>query len=51
MEPSATSRPFGRPDHIVNWNTDSSKRILGTCQNPAIDPVNAARFMTAANTS
>jgi hypothetical protein len=35
---------------IVNWKTDSPKRILGTCQNPVIDPVSAARFMTAANT-
>src|SRR5216684_6005600 len=32
---------------IVNWKTDSPKRILGACQNPPwviIDPVNAARF-------
>src|SRR6266481_8335026 len=38
---------------IVNWKTDSPKRILGACQKPPwviIDPVNAARFMTAAST-
>jgi len=35
---------------IVNWKTDSPKRILGVCQNPVIDPVSAARFMTAAST-
>jgi hypothetical protein len=35
---------------IVNWKTDSSRRIFGACQNLVIDPVNAARFMTAAST-
>jgi hypothetical protein len=35
---------------IVNWKTDSPKRMLGACQNPVIDPVNAARFMTVAST-
>ena len=35
---------------IANWKTDSPKRILGACRNPIIDPVNAARFMTAAST-
>jgi hypothetical protein len=42
---------YGR---IVHWKADKPKRILGTCQNPSwviIDPVNAARFMTAANIS
>jgi hypothetical protein len=38
---------YGR---IVNRKTDSPKRISGACQNPVIDPVNAARFMTAAST-
>jgi hypothetical protein len=37
-------------DQIVNWKTDSTKRILGTCQNPIIDPANAARSMIAAST-
>ena len=35
---------------IVNWKTDCPGRILGACRNPIIDPVNAARFMTAAST-
>jgi hypothetical protein len=35
---------------MVNWKTDGPKRILGACQNPVIDPVNAARFMTVAST-
>ncbi len=35
---------------IVNWKTDSPRRIFGACQNLVIDPVNAARFMTAAST-
>jgi hypothetical protein len=37
-------------DQIVNWKTDSPKRMLGTCQNPIIDPANAARSMIAAST-
>jgi hypothetical protein len=35
----------------VHWKADRPKRILGTCPNGVIDPVNAARFMTAASTS
>src|ERR1700733_4806933 len=35
---------------IVHWKADRPKRILGTCPNRVIDPVNAARFMTAAST-
>ena len=35
---------------IVNWKTDSPRRIFGACQNLVIDHVNAARFMTAAST-
>jgi hypothetical protein len=38
---------YGR---IVHWKADRPKRILGTCPNRVIDPVNAARFMTAAST-
>ena len=38
---------YGR---IVHWKADRLKRILGTCPNRLIDPVNAARFMTAAST-
>src|SRR6202022_3665768 len=38
---------YGR---IVNWKTDSPKRMPGACQKPVIDPVNAARFMTPAST-
>jgi hypothetical protein len=35
---------------IVNWKTGGLGRILGACQNLlVIDPVNAARYMTAAN--
>ena len=34
---------------IANWKTDSPKRILGACQNLVIEPVNAARSMTAAS--
>src|ERR1700733_3881164 len=34
----------------VHWKADRLKRILGTCPNRLIDPVNAARFMTAAST-
>jgi hypothetical protein len=35
---------------IVNWKTPGPGRILGACWSPVIDPVNAARFMTAAST-
>jgi len=39
---------YGR---IVNWKTDSPKRMLGACQNLlVIGPVSAERFMTAAST-
>src|SRR5580692_7799938 len=38
---------YGR---IVHWKADRPKRILGACPNRVIDPVNAARFMTAAST-
>ena len=38
---------YGR---IVHWKADRSKRMLGTCPNRVIDPVNAARSMTAAST-
>jgi hypothetical protein len=41
-------------DRIVNWKTESSGRILRACQNSPwgiIDPVNAARSMTAASIS
>ena len=46
-------RPSGQFDYgrIVHWKADRPKRILGTCPNRVIDPVNAARFMTAASTS
>jgi hypothetical protein len=38
---------YGR---IVHWKADRPKRILGTCPNRVIDPVDAARFMTATST-
>jgi hypothetical protein len=39
---------YGR---IVHWKADRPKRMLGRCPNRVIDPVDAARFMTAASTS
>ena len=52
---AGADRPFkfdGRFDYgrIVHWKAGRPKRILGTCPNRVIDPVNAARFMTAAST-
>src|ERR1700733_4842247 len=52
---ACADQPFkldGRFDYgrIVHWKADRPKRILGTCPNRVIDPVNAARFMTAAST-
>lgn len=43
---------FGQFDYgrIVHWKVDRPKRILGTCPNRVIDPVDAARFITAAST-
>ena len=60
LRPQRSPRPKGPRDgrfdygRIVHWKADRPKRILGTCQNPSwviIDPVNAARFMTAASIS
>jgi hypothetical protein len=50
--PMSLSSFDGRFDYgrNVHWKADRPKRILGTCPNRVIDPVNAARFMTAAST-
>jgi hypothetical protein len=51
--PRPGDRPSGQFDYgrIVHWKADRPKRILGACPNRVIDPVDAARFMTAASTS
>jgi hypothetical protein len=51
--PIGLSSSDGRFDYgrIVHWKVDKPKCILGTCPNRVIDPVDAARFMTAASKS